>query len=207
MFNCGTIGDARKKQTRYSLTIKVSPSQTCSALDKGFESAVTVQALPAGLRRFCRASNHIERLNRELKRRSSVISIFPNEESLVKTMSAVLIEESHNKESGRVLCSSKIFKEFMTPEVKNTLFGIGNGQHHVMAAPEAITYPLRKGNLLNNPDFTGCHLIYLKIQIIKGWKSCSGFPPLLNWLDYFLRIKEPACRWRRRRRRSSCAGW
>jgi len=39
-------------------------------------------ALPAGLRRFCRTSNHIERLNRELKRRSSVIGIFPNEESL-----------------------------------------------------------------------------------------------------------------------------
>ena len=88
---------------------------------------MTVQALPAGLRRFCRASNHIERLNRELKRRSSVISIFPNEESLVKIMSAVLIEESHNKESGRVLCSSKIFKEFMTPEVKTHCSELGTG--------------------------------------------------------------------------------
>ena len=56
----------------------------------------------------------------------------------------------------------------MTPEVKQTLIGIANGQHHVMAAPEAIAYHLRKGNLPNNPDFTGCHLIYLKIQIIKG---------------------------------------
>ena len=63
-------------------------------LDEGFESAMTVMALPAGLRRFCRTSNHIERLNRELKRRSSVIGIFPNEESLVRTMGAVLIEES-----------------------------------------------------------------------------------------------------------------
>ena len=55
-------------------------------LDEGFESAMTVMALPAGLRRFCRTSNHIERLNRELKRRSSVLGIFPNEESLVRTM-------------------------------------------------------------------------------------------------------------------------
>ena len=57
---------------------------------------------------------------RELKRRSSVIGIFPNEESLVRTMGAVLIEESHQRQSGRALFSPKTFKEFMTPEVIKT---------------------------------------------------------------------------------------
>jgi len=36
------------------------------------------------LRRFCRTFNHIERLNREVKCRSSVIGIFPHEEPLVR---------------------------------------------------------------------------------------------------------------------------
>ena len=40
--------------------------------------------LPPGLRRFCRAFNHIERLNREVKCRSSVLGIFPPEEPLVR---------------------------------------------------------------------------------------------------------------------------
>ena len=55
-------------------------------LYEGFESAMAVMSLPAGLRRFYRISNHIERLNGELKCRSSGGGIFPNEESLVRTM-------------------------------------------------------------------------------------------------------------------------
>ena len=104
-----------------------------------------VIALPAGLRRFCRTSNHIERLNRELKRRSSVIGIFPNEESLVRTMGAVLIEESHQRQSGRALFSPKTFKEFMTPEVIKALIEIANEQQRVMAASGAITRCPPKG--------------------------------------------------------------
>nr|WP_275078243.1 transposase [Ligilactobacillus ruminis] len=42
-----------------------------SCLDEGFESAMTVMALPKNLRRYFRTSNHIERLNKELKRRLS----------------------------------------------------------------------------------------------------------------------------------------
>lgn len=39
-----------------------------------------------------RTSNHIERLNKELKRRSNVIGVFPNEDSILRLMGAVLIE-------------------------------------------------------------------------------------------------------------------
>ena len=134
MFNCRTIGEARKKRDQILSDYKDIAESAMLCLDEGFESAMTVMALPAGLRRFCRTSNHIERLNRELKRRSSVIGIFPNEESLVRTMGAVLIEESHQRQSGRALFSPKTFKEFMTPEVIKTLIEIANEQQRVMAA-------------------------------------------------------------------------
>ena len=126
MFNCRTIGEARKKRDQILSDYKDVAESAMLCLDEGFESAMTVMALPAGLRRFCRTSNHIERLNRELKRRSSVIGIFPNEESLVRTMGAVLIEESHQRQSGRALFSPKTFKEFMTPEVIKALIEIAN---------------------------------------------------------------------------------
>ena len=134
MFNCRTIGEARKKRDQILSDYKDIAESAMLCLDEGFESAMTVMALPAGLRRFCRTSNHIERLNRELKRRFSVIGIFPNEESLVRTMGAVLIEESHQRQSGRALFSPKTFKEFMTPEVMKTLIEIANEQQRVMAA-------------------------------------------------------------------------
>ena len=45
-------------------------------------------------------------------------------------MSAVLIEESHQRQSGRVLFSSKTFNEFMTLEVIKTLIEIANEHRH-----------------------------------------------------------------------------
>jgi transposase-like protein len=50
--------------------------------------------LPAGMRTYYRTSNHIERLHKELKRRSKVIGIFPNESSLIRLMGSVLIEQN-----------------------------------------------------------------------------------------------------------------
>ena len=154
MFNCRTIGEARKKRDQILADYKDIAESAMLCLDEGFESAMTVMALPAGLRRFCRTSNHIERLNRELKRRSSVIGIFPNEESLVRTMGAVLIEESHQRQPGRALFSSKTFKEFMTPEIIKTLIEIANEQQRVMAARRPSPAVPRKANLHTSPDFT-----------------------------------------------------
>ena len=61
-------------------------------LDAGFESAMTIMVLPERLRINHRTSNHIERLNRELKRRSKVIGVFPNDASVIRIMGGVLID-------------------------------------------------------------------------------------------------------------------
>ena len=61
-------------------------------LDNGFESAMTVMAIPESIRRFHRTSNHIERINREIKRRSNVIGVFPNVESIVRLMGSILMD-------------------------------------------------------------------------------------------------------------------
>ena len=62
---------------------------------------MTVMVLPQRLRKKLRTSNHIERLNKELKRRSKVIDIFPNQESLIRLMGAVLVEINEKKTSDR----------------------------------------------------------------------------------------------------------
>lgn len=47
--------------------------------------------LPNYLHKFFRTFNQIERLNKELKRCSKVIGIFPNETSLMRLVRKVLI--------------------------------------------------------------------------------------------------------------------
>ncbi len=122
MFSCGTIGEVRKKRDQIPSDYKDIAESAMLCLDEGFESAMTMMTLPAGLKRFCKTSNHIERFTqRKLKHRSSVIGIFPNGEPLVSTIGAVLIEEIYLKKSGRSLFSPRTFKEFMTPEVIKTL--------------------------------------------------------------------------------------
>jgi len=43
----------------------------------------------------------VERLNREIKRRTRVATLFPNESSLLRLVSAILMEVSEEWESGK----------------------------------------------------------------------------------------------------------
>ncbi len=68
------------------------------------------QSLPEGLtvftrlsahRRRLRTSNILERLNREIKRRTRVATLFPNEASLLRLVSAVLAEVDEEWQTGK----------------------------------------------------------------------------------------------------------
>ncbi len=49
-----------------------------------------------------RTSNQLERLSQEIKRRTRVIRVFPNEESCLRLISAILLEYSDEWEFGRL---------------------------------------------------------------------------------------------------------
>lgn len=61
-------------------------------LERNVPEGLTVFDFPAAHRRKLRTNNNLERLNRELKRRTRVASIFPNEASLLRLATAVLME-------------------------------------------------------------------------------------------------------------------
>jgi transposase-like protein len=92
MYNACTISDARKIRDRIISDYEDVAASAMECLDSGFESAMTVMVLPTPLRKYHRTSNHIERLNRELKRRSRVIGVFPNDESIIRIMGSLLME-------------------------------------------------------------------------------------------------------------------
>lgn len=55
---------------------------------------MTVMESPISIRRRVRTSNYLGRLNKEIKRRSKVIGIFPNVSSAIRLMGAFLMEEN-----------------------------------------------------------------------------------------------------------------
>jgi transposase-like protein len=61
-------------------------------LDTFGEEILTVYALPAHHRTRMRTTNMLERFNEEIKRRTRVVRIFPNEQSCIRLVSAMAIE-------------------------------------------------------------------------------------------------------------------
>ncbi len=62
----------------------------------GFEDSMTVMAFPRVYRIPLRTTNYLERENREIRKRESVIGIFPNKESALRLIGAILLDDSND---------------------------------------------------------------------------------------------------------------
>jgi putative transposase len=70
-------------------------------MEANLPEGLAVFALPEPHRRRLRTSNAMERLSREIKRRTRVATLFPNEASLLRLVTAVVVEISEEWETGR----------------------------------------------------------------------------------------------------------
>jgi len=68
---------------------------------------LTIFTMPAGHRKRLRTTNSLERLNKEILRRTRVATLFPNEPSLLRLASAVLSEISDEWETGKTYLNMK----------------------------------------------------------------------------------------------------
>lgn len=72
-----------------------------AVLESGFDDVTAVLALPEKYRKRLRTTNSVERLNEEVRRRERVIRIFPNRESVVRLIGALLMELDEKWASGK----------------------------------------------------------------------------------------------------------
>jgi transposase-like protein len=71
-------------------------------MEENLPQGLTVFDLPVAHQKRLRTSNALERVNQELKRRTRVARVFPNEASLLRLVSALLAETSDDWESGKI---------------------------------------------------------------------------------------------------------
>jgi transposase-like protein len=71
-------------------------------METNIPQGFSVFALPSAHQKRMRTSNAIERVNQELKRRTRVASLFPNEASLLRLATALLCELSDEWQTGKI---------------------------------------------------------------------------------------------------------
>lgn len=76
-------------------------AKAMSVLEAGFDDATAVLFFPERYRRRLRTTNSVERLNAEIRRRERVIRIFPNRDSVIRLIGALLMETDEKWSSGR----------------------------------------------------------------------------------------------------------
>ena len=81
-------------------------------LEDGLEDSLAFYAFPMLDARKISSSNMIERLNREIRRRTSVIGIFPNKSSYVRLVTTYLMEYAEDWSASRVNIQRSCFSSY-----------------------------------------------------------------------------------------------
>ncbi len=87
----------------------ISAPRLSSWMENNLAEGFTVFDFPLEDRRTIRTSNSLERTNKEIKRRTRVIGVFPNEKSCLRLISAILMEKSEEWQIGKHYCAGKSF--------------------------------------------------------------------------------------------------
>ncbi len=102
--------DLEEAERRLAVAVKKyekSASRLSHWMEDNLRESFAVFALPKGHRKRMRTSNMLERMNKEIRRRTGVVGIFPNEASVLRLVTAVVAEISDEWEIGKIYLNMK----------------------------------------------------------------------------------------------------
>lgn len=102
VFNAADRHDADQKLARLVTKYHSTAPRLADWIEHNVPQGLTVFHFPQAHRRRLRTTNMLERLNQEIKRRTRVANLFPNEASLLRLVTAVLSEVSDDWETGKM---------------------------------------------------------------------------------------------------------
>ena len=68
----------------------------CTWVEDTIEETLSFYSLPLGHHKHLKSTNMLERLNEEIRRRTRVVRIFPNEQSCLRLVRALAVEIHEN---------------------------------------------------------------------------------------------------------------
>ena len=86
---------------QFVATLSEKYPDAADLLEEGGEDALTCLNFPEQHRRRIRTTNGLERFNQEIKRRTSVVRIFPNRNSALRLIGALCMEQAEEWITGR----------------------------------------------------------------------------------------------------------
>jgi transposase-like protein len=101
VFNAPDANEAKRLLKLAADKHRPKAPQLADWMERSVPEGLTVFTRPAAHRRRLRTSNMLERLNKEIKRRTRVATLFPNEASLLRLVSAVLAEVDEEWQTGK----------------------------------------------------------------------------------------------------------
>ena len=111
IFNADDLPHAQDKLKEFIKTYEDTQPKLVSWAEENIPDGFTVFSLPENHRKRMRTSNACENLNSQIKRRTRVVGIFPNESSLLRLVTAVLTEISETWETGKAYLNLKTQNE------------------------------------------------------------------------------------------------
>jgi putative transposase len=87
-----SLAEAQKDLSAWLSRWQTTYPKLCDWVEENIAETLTFYRLPIGHHRHLKSTNMLERLNEEIKRRTRVVRIFPNQESCLRLIRALAVE-------------------------------------------------------------------------------------------------------------------
>ena len=108
IFNAPNANEAERLLKIATEKYSTTAPKLAEWMEKNVPEGLTVLTRPESHRKRLRTSNSLERLNKEILRRTRVATLFPNEPSLLRLVSAVLAEVDEEWQTGKSYLNTEI---------------------------------------------------------------------------------------------------
>ncbi len=115
IFHASDMSESRRQRDCFVETFAKTAPKAVACLEDAFDDAMAVMCLPEKYRKRLRSTNMQERLNEEIRRRERVIRVFPNDDSAVRLIGALLAEKAEAWQE-RVYLDMQEFREWQSTQ-------------------------------------------------------------------------------------------